>query len=708
MIKKTFFLSLICFFLLGFPGVGFAQEVGNGGEPPIDPELEKLLQLGIEELLVSVASKRDEKIEKAPGIVSVIFASDIRSYGANDLRDLLNRLPNTYTFESIIFRDNTTSIRGQVLNHIDNHVLILLNNRPMRESFTGGLNSPIYKNFPLEAIKRIEVIRGPGSVLYGSNGFSGVINIVTWDGDELPENSLTAGYGSNETIQASGLLKASLGDFIVVGAGKFQQTTGWDFNFTDSSGRADSADFGNRNGGGFAQLKYKRLTLTGFAGSHDYEDLFGSAAWRDGIGDILINRYFFDAQYEQPLGKNWDATFNFTYNGLHQNLGPGPSGGPGGAGPGPGPGGPPGGFESHNQRIFNDFLLEGSIKGSLFDSKVNVLAGVTYQRLNGWFSETLTGFEETWWNQYLQLDYSPWDFLKFIGGVQFNKVPGTSLDISPRGGVIVNFNAETGLKLLYGKAFRAAFADAKVGSGPLLNGNPNLDSEQIATFDAQLFYSSLNFFAGINYYFSKQTQSLTEGPVGGPGGGPPGGGPPGGGLPGGGPPGGGPGGGGATRFVNAGEVHYEGVEFETRWRISPRWNFTGSVSYQENHDDTGLYGVGLIPRFMAKAGISYKSPKGFSIGLFDSYFGEAETFSSPSGPPSFNPPAEGYHWLTLKASVPLKTLIRRSNVPDLNFSIYGENLLAQDNYFPEFFSKRVNTFPLRTGAAVHGSATLKF
>ncbi len=46
--------------------------------------------------------------------------------------------------------------------------------------------------------------------------------------------------------------------------------------------------------------------------------------------------------------------------------------------------------------------------------------------------------------------------------------------------------------------------------------------------------------------------------------------------------------------------------------------------------------------------------------------------------------------------------------PNMVFSIYGENLLVEDVYFPEFFQEDANTFPLRTGVAIHGSFTLKF
>ncbi len=58
-------------------------------------------------------------------------------------------------------------------------MLYLINGRPLRESQNGGFHSDINLLFPVELIERMEVIRGPGSFLYGSNGFSGTINFIT-------------------------------------------------------------------------------------------------------------------------------------------------------------------------------------------------------------------------------------------------------------------------------------------------------------------------------------------------------------------------------------------------------------------------------------------------------------------------------------------------------------------------------------------------
>ncbi len=135
--------------------------------------------LELEQLLVTTASKSAERIADAPGVVSVISAEDIRNFGARNLLEVLDRAPATYGIGSYLYPQNVLSIRGDVLTHFDNHVLLLFDGRPVRESIYGGLNAAIYTSFPVEAIERIEVIRGPGSVLYGTNAYAGVVNVIT-------------------------------------------------------------------------------------------------------------------------------------------------------------------------------------------------------------------------------------------------------------------------------------------------------------------------------------------------------------------------------------------------------------------------------------------------------------------------------------------------------------------------------------------------
>ena len=100
----------------------------------------------------------------------------------------------------------------------------------MREVMEGGIKSEIYESFPINVIERIEVIRGPGSVLYGSQAFSGVINVVT----KKPENKAVAisgalGEGMHSNIMAD--LQYKINDFGLVLAGRYADKGGWETRY---------------------------------------------------------------------------------------------------------------------------------------------------------------------------------------------------------------------------------------------------------------------------------------------------------------------------------------------------------------------------------------------------------------------------------------------------------------------------------------------
>ena len=145
-----------------------------------EQEFNDLLEMDIEELItISIASKREESIENAPGVISIITSDEIKLFGAQNLRDILNRQTNMLVVGSHLFPDNQVSLRAALSAIEDNQVLYLLNGRPFTNTLGGGVHMDIYFNFPIDIIDQIEIIRGPGSVLYGTNAFTGIINIKT-------------------------------------------------------------------------------------------------------------------------------------------------------------------------------------------------------------------------------------------------------------------------------------------------------------------------------------------------------------------------------------------------------------------------------------------------------------------------------------------------------------------------------------------------
>ena len=126
---------------------------------------------------ISIASGSRQPIARAPSVATVVTAEDIAAIGAADLDEVLETVPGLHVSRSVAAYNPIYTIRG-ISTQYNPQVLMLVNGIPLTGVFVGN-RSQIWGGMPVENIARIEVIRGPGSALYGADAFSGVINIIT-------------------------------------------------------------------------------------------------------------------------------------------------------------------------------------------------------------------------------------------------------------------------------------------------------------------------------------------------------------------------------------------------------------------------------------------------------------------------------------------------------------------------------------------------
>lgn len=202
---------------------------------------------------VTVASKQSERLSDAPGVISVTTKEDIEMFGARDLYQVLERMPSVFMTGSYLFPNNLVSLRGDLPTHTNNHTLILINGRPVRESNSGGLNMMMLMGYPVEMIERIEVIRGPGSVIYGTNAFTGVVNVVTVRGkqDSLRLKGEGGSYGYYRTSLSS---SAEKDDFTINGTVSTMREDGWDRAGFDEQGILGRQAIGHHSWAGATAL----------------------------------------------------------------------------------------------------------------------------------------------------------------------------------------------------------------------------------------------------------------------------------------------------------------------------------------------------------------------------------------------------------------------------------------------------------------------
>ncbi|MCU0642953.1 MAG: TonB-dependent receptor [bacterium] len=134
------------------------------------------------EMTVVSAARRVQSISEAPAAISVITEEEINVSGAITIPDLLRMVPGMDVMQ-ITASDLVVNSRGYN-KEMSNKMLVLIDGRHVYWDFYGII---LWDSFPivLEDIKKIEIIRGPGSALYGANAFSGVINIITKSAEEV-------------------------------------------------------------------------------------------------------------------------------------------------------------------------------------------------------------------------------------------------------------------------------------------------------------------------------------------------------------------------------------------------------------------------------------------------------------------------------------------------------------------------------------------
>jgi len=189
LIRASRRLLLGCgFVLVVASGLAAEVETPPAAPPPSAPSPAGAPPIGLEELLkmevpiVEAASKYKQKTTEAPASVTIITSEEVKRYGYRTLAEILNSVPGLYT--SYDRRYSFLGVRG--FNGGDNsRVLLLVDGHRMNNSLSDA--APIGNEFILDVdlIDRVEVIRGPGSSLYGNNAFFGVINVITRRGASM-------------------------------------------------------------------------------------------------------------------------------------------------------------------------------------------------------------------------------------------------------------------------------------------------------------------------------------------------------------------------------------------------------------------------------------------------------------------------------------------------------------------------------------------
>jgi len=246
----------------------FCARAAESGATPKSPDLTALpieALLEIEVPKVYGASKYEQKTTEAPSSISLITSDEFKKFGYRTLADALQSLQG---FQVSYDRNYAfLGTRGINLGDFNGRVLLLVNGHRVNNNLTDGAFIDTAFILDVDLIDRVEVIRGPGSVLYGNNAFLGVINVVTRTGRQINGAEASFEYGEFDTYKG----RFSLGKSFTNGvqlllSGTIYDSAGPDklffkeFRSTPSHGIARNKD-DDSFGSFFGSLSYLDFTL---------------------------------------------------------------------------------------------------------------------------------------------------------------------------------------------------------------------------------------------------------------------------------------------------------------------------------------------------------------------------------------------------------------------------------------------------------------
>jgi iron complex outermembrane receptor protein len=443
-------------------------------EPDAAPELLLFGEIPV----VVTATRTERSVLEVPDAVSVIDAEEIRASGATSLAELLERVPGLELMR-ISASDLNASARG--FNQISaSNLLVMIDGRSVYLDFFGIV---LWEQLPvvLQDIERIEIVRGPGSALYGANAFLGTVNIITRSTHDPQPLYLRAAIGPDTSLVS--FTAARRGERAALKlSGRYRRRD--DFrNTQDPSPAIDR----NRHTTGLRN----RLLQGSFAYRLGPEsELVLSAGATRTQGSVLtaVGTYAYAGpEYYAKLDLvrgPWKLQGFFTR--LDVDLDSLPSGLPVPAVP------------VRDRLVSNTADLE--VQRELTWGRHDVLLGANLRRVST-RSPTVLGSRESdaLYALFAQDEFAATDWLTAFLGARLDRHPRTGSNLSPRASLVARLGEHTRLRFGFARSFRnptqildyasltlSGFTPAPT---PLVQvqGNPDLDPEWVTAWSAGIY-----------------------------------------------------------------------------------------------------------------------------------------------------------------------------------------------------------------------------
>lgn len=275
----------------------------QGDEDLFDFSLEQLAQV-----TVTGATLSAQNLQEVPSAVTVFSAAQIRQLAVSSLEELMNYVPGFQAQRQGDYAATEAySVRGRRTGSSTREVLILLNGMRLHTPYTDG---QALLGLDLQTVKQIEFIRGPGSAIYGSNAFLGVVNITT----DYVDANLAAGLGDQQQHKLSWGGNAYYGNFKL---GLFVSESGTNGD-TYPHGESFGQDVGSTNEPVVSRSLEFKAKNKGFSAHAFYMDKHTQNGYvvenvADQTNDMLLQNLGSQLQYAWQMGPDWQLNSQLDY-----------------------------------------------------------------------------------------------------------------------------------------------------------------------------------------------------------------------------------------------------------------------------------------------------------------------------------------------------------------------------------------------------------
>ncbi|MDC0663645.1 TonB-dependent receptor plug domain-containing protein [Marinobacter sp. SS21] len=587
--------------------------------------------MSLEELMslqVRIATGTPKSLARAPAVASVITAEELEAMGVQDIDEALELVPGLHVSHGSFIYASRYYIRG-IVSNFNPHTLVLINGIPKSSLFLGdrGQRPMARAGFPVKMVERIEIIRGPGSAVYGADAFAGVINIITKAPEDLDGGEASLAYGSFDSGYSFLRQALDVGPVQGVFSIAYDQSNGDDPTIeadqqsnldallgTSASLAPGPVSMGYRN---FdlrtdllwsqfrLRMAYRQDRVETAQGINDNLDPDSRFEHHHGMADLTWQAPEFHPDWEL------DTQLSYLYSDFRNpnpiNLFP-----PGADFTLIGGGAFPEGARStpelseENARVdvttlyrgWDDHQLRlgtGYFWGDIFrvtDTTNNQLSptGAPMPIPTTDISDTERIFlPENQRTSYYGFVQDEWAFApdwELTAGVRYDHYSDFGDTVNPRLALVWTTSPWLTTKLLYGEAFRApAFFELHARSNPVALGNPDLEPETIKSTELAFSLTpSENWALDINLYHYRIDDLIDfEGDPGG-----------------------------TFTAQNSGRVRGRGIETELRYQLAATAQLLLNYSYQRTRDQDGEP-LGLTPNSDASLRLNWQPKPAWQV-----------------------------------------------------------------------------------------------